>query len=60
MDDILKYVYNSDSFGEIEISYRPSNRKEVAFKLTTSRKHFLLSKTGDMPKWLKTNCPALT
>ncbi len=53
MDDILKYVYNSDSFGEIEISYRPSNRKEVAFKLTTSRKHFLLSKTGDMPKWLK-------
>lgn len=53
MRDILKYIYNSDSFGEIEISYRPSDRKQVAFKLTTTEKHFVLSKTGDIPKWLK-------
>jgi len=53
MRDILKYIYNSDSFGAIEISYRPSDRKQVAFKLTTAERHFVLSKTGDMPKWLK-------
>ena len=53
LKDILKYVYNSESFGEIEISYRPSNRKQIAFKLTTSDRHFALSKTGDIPGWLK-------
>ncbi len=51
--DVLKYVYNADSPGEIEISYRPSDKKQVAFKLTTSDQHFALSKTGDMPTWLK-------
>lgn len=51
--DIWKYVYNSDSPGEIEISFRPSDKKQVAFKLTTSDKHFALSKTGDIPGWLK-------
>jgi len=53
LKDILYYVFNSESFGEIEISFRPSNKKQVAFKLTTSDKHFALSKTGDMPDWLK-------
>lgn len=53
MKDILKYVYNSDSFGAIEISYRPSDRKQAAFKLTTTDRHFLLIKTGDMPRWLR-------
>lgn len=53
LKDVLKYVYNSDSPGEIEISFRPSDKKQVAFKLTTSDKHFALSKTGDMPSWLK-------
>jgi hypothetical protein len=52
-NNILKYVFNSESFGDIEISYRPSDKKQVAFKLTTSDKHFTLSKTGDMPNWLK-------
>jgi len=52
-EDILRYVYNSNSFGEIEISFRPSDKKQVAFKLITSDKHFALMKTGDMPKWLK-------
>lgn len=53
LKDVLKCVYNSGSFGEIEISFRPSDKKQVAFKLTTSDKHFALSKTGDMPSWLK-------
>jgi len=53
LEDILKYVYNSESPGEIEISFRPSDKRQVSFKLTTSDEHFALSKTGDMPKWLK-------
>ena len=53
LKDILKYVYNSSSPGEIEISFRPKNQKQVAFKLTTSDTHFALSKTGAIPNWLK-------
>jgi len=53
LKDVLKCVYNSDSPGEIEISFRPSDKKQVAFKLTTADKHFSLSKTGDIPNWLK-------
>ena len=52
-DDVLEYIYNSKSFGEIEVSFRPSDKKQVAFKLTTTDKHFALTKTGDMPAWLK-------
>ncbi|MEO0092051.1 MAG: DEAD/DEAH box helicase family protein [candidate division WOR-3 bacterium] len=51
--DILKYVYNSKTFGAIEVSFRPSDRKQVAFKLATTNRHFALMKTGDMPNWLK-------
>jgi len=50
---VLRHVFNSQTSGEIEISFRPSDRKQVAFKLTTSDKHFALIKTGDMPDWLK-------
>jgi superfamily II DNA or RNA helicase len=52
-EDVLFYVFNSKTPGEIEISYNPSQRGEVAFKLKTSDSHFALMKTGDMPKWLK-------
>jgi len=52
-EDILEHVYNSSSGGEIEISFRPSDKRQVAFKLTTTDKHFALMKTGDMPDWLK-------
>ena len=51
--DIINYVFNSDSPGKIEVSFRPSDKKQVAFKLTTSDRHFALSKTGDMPSWLR-------
>ena len=52
-EDILSYVYNSKAGGEIEVSFRPSDKRQVAFKLITSDKHFALMKTGDMPNWLK-------
>ncbi|MGB9722220.1 MAG: DEAD/DEAH box helicase family protein [bacterium] len=52
-DDILNYVYNSNSMGEIEILRRPSNKKELAFKLKTSDRPFALIKIGDISGWLK-------
>ena len=51
--DILKHVFNSNKSGSIEVSFRPSDKKQAAFKLATSERHFALIKTGDMPEWLK-------
>ena len=51
--DILRHVFNSDKSGAIEVSFRPSDKKQAAFKLTTSDRHFALIKTGEMPEWLK-------
>ena len=51
--DILEHVYNSSSSGEIEILVRPSDRKELAFKLKTSDRPFALIKIGDISGWLK-------
>jgi len=53
MADLLNHVYNSRAPGEIELSFRPSDKSQVAFKLTTSDKHFALMKVGGMPPWLK-------
>ncbi len=53
LNDLLQMVFNASRSGEIEVSYRPSDPKQVAFKLTTADAHFALSKTGDMPHWLK-------
>ena len=52
-EDVLNYVYNSKTSGEIEISRRPSNKKELAFKLKTSDRPFALIKIGDISGWLK-------
>jgi len=52
-DDIIYHIYNSRTSGEIEILIRPSNRKELAFKLKTSDKPFALIKIGDISVWLK-------
>jgi superfamily II DNA or RNA helicase len=52
-EDILFYVFNSKTSGDVEISYNPSVKGEVAFKLITSDVHFALMKTGGMPTWLK-------
>jgi len=51
--DILKYIFNSESTGGIEILIRPSDKKEMAFKLKTADKPFALIKIGDISKWLK-------
>lgn len=52
-NDVLNYVYNSKTSGEIEILRRPSDRKELAFKLKTSDIPFALIKIGDISGWLK-------
>ena len=51
--DILKHVFNTDSFGKIEVIKIPSNKKELIFKLKTSDKPFALTKIGDITKLLK-------
>lgn len=51
--DLLRRVFNTQTSGAIEVSFRPSDKKQVAFKLTSSDRHFALMKTGDMPEWLK-------
>jgi len=51
--EILKYVFNARMPGAMEISFRPSDKSQVAFKLTTSDRYFALIKTGEMPQWLK-------
>ncbi|MDX9866109.1 MAG: DEAD/DEAH box helicase family protein, partial [Anaerolineaceae bacterium] len=50
---LLKAVFNANGPGEIEVLTRPSNRKEVAFKLKTSDDPFALVRIGDISAWLK-------
>jgi type III restriction enzyme len=51
--DLCSYVFNADSWGEIEVLVRPSNRQEMAFKLKTADRPFALIKIGDISAWLK-------
>jgi type III restriction enzyme len=51
--DICRCVFNADSWGEIEVLVRPSNRQEMAFKLKTADRPFALIKIGDISAWLK-------
>lgn len=51
--DIYKYVFNAESKGDIEVLVRPSNDKELAFKLKTSAAPFALIKIGQTTEWLK-------
>ena len=51
--DVLKYVFNSDSTGGIEVLKIPGNDKELIFKLKTADRPFFLSKTGDIYTLLK-------
>ncbi|MBC7319903.1 restriction endonuclease subunit R, partial [bacterium] len=53
VQDVLNYVYNSTSTGDIEVLKRPSTQKELAFKLKTSDRSFALIKIGDVTQWLK-------
>jgi hypothetical protein len=52
-EDLCRYVFNADSWGEIEVLVRPSNRQEMAFKLKTADRPFALIKIGDISAWLK-------
>ncbi len=51
--DILRWIFNSEGSGEIEVLIRPSNRQEMAFKLKNAEQPFALIKIGDISKWLK-------
>ncbi|HPW34800.1 MAG TPA: DEAD/DEAH box helicase family protein, partial [Candidatus Paceibacterota bacterium] len=51
--DILKYVFNAETPGKIEVLKIPGNRQELIFKLTTADKPFALIKIGDISGWLK-------
>jgi superfamily II DNA or RNA helicase len=52
-DDILTQVFNSQTFGSIEVLVLPSNKQELAFKLKTSDRPFASVKIGDISSWLK-------
>jgi type III restriction enzyme len=52
-EDICRYVFNADSWGEIEVLVRPSDWQEMAFKLKTADRPFALVKIGDTSAWLK-------
>jgi len=51
-EHILKSVFNSDGFGEIEVTTN-ANTKELAFKLKESDTPFALIKIGDISGWIK-------
>jgi len=55
--DILRYVYNSEAPGEIEViklsKNNPESQKELIFKLKSSDRYFALLRIGDVSRWLK-------
>jgi len=52
-EDLLRLVFNAESPGEIEVLVRPSDHKEMAFKLKSTDRPFALIKIGDISGWLK-------
>ena len=52
MQDILKYVYNADSYGVIEV-VEGEKGKEFALKLASSEKPFALFRIGDASQYIK-------
>ncbi|MCR4418105.1 MAG: DEAD/DEAH box helicase family protein [Ignavibacteria bacterium] len=51
--DILKNVFNAETYGRIEVLKIPGNKQEIVFKLTSSERPFGLIKIGDISEWLK-------
>lgn len=51
--DILKYVLNAETPGNIEVLKIPGNRNELIFRLMTAEKPFALIKIGDISGWLR-------
>ena len=62
IDEVYKYIYNSQEKGEIEISYSKDNENEVAFFLKTSENisPFCIVNWGRQKKWVKDNLAHLT
>ncbi|HHX23530.1 MAG TPA: DEAD/DEAH box helicase family protein, partial [Thermoanaerobacterales bacterium] len=62
IEDIYKYIYNSQEKGEIEISYSKDNENEAAFFLKTSENisPFCIVRIGEAKKWIKDNLAHLT
>ena len=62
IDEVYKYIYNSQEKGEIEISYSKDNENEVAFFLKTSENisPFCIVRIGEAKKWVKDNLAHLT
>lgn len=55
MEDVLRYVYNSESFGGTEAILIPGSRGEVVLKLKTSDRPYALIRIGDTYNWVKEN-----
>ncbi len=51
--DVLKYVLNAKTPGNIEVLKIPGNRNELIFRLMTAERPFALIKIGDISGWLK-------
>lgn len=51
--DIYRHVFNAERRGAIEVLVRPSNDKELAFKLKSTDAPFALIKIGDSTPWRK-------
>uniref|UniRef100_A0A7C1T1K1 DEAD/DEAH box helicase n=1 Tax=candidate division WOR-3 bacterium TaxID=2052148 RepID=A0A7C1T1K1_UNCW3 len=51
--DVLKYVLNTKTPGNIEVLKIPGNRNELIFRLMTTDRPFALIKIGDISGWLK-------
>lgn len=51
--DIYRYVFNAERRGAMEVLVRPSNDKELAFKLKSTAEPFALIKIGDSTPWRK-------
>ena len=51
--DILKYILNAKTPGNIEVLKIPGNRNELIFRLMTAEKPFALIKIGNISSWLK-------
>ncbi len=55
LEDILKYVYNSERYGEIEAILIPGEKKEIILKLKSTEKPFALIRIGNAFGWVKDN-----
>lgn len=52
-ENVLNEIFNSKSHGELEVIHYPQNKKELIFKLKTSKFPFALIKIGNKTTWVK-------